>query len=109
MVGTIASRWAREATSGTIPPKRACSSSDEATASYSRARPRTRAIPVSSQEVSIPKMRGSSRSVSGMDIRLRLTFAALLGRQYFQVGRSEEHTSELQSRGHLVCRLLLDK
>src|SRR5207253_11232910 len=23
------------------------------------------------------------------------------------VGRSEEHTSELQSRGHLVCRLLL--
>src|SRR5690625_5994238 len=23
--------------------------------------------------------------------------------------RSEEHTSELQSRGHLVCRLLLDK
>src|SRR5439155_4895713 len=27
-----------------------------------------------------------------------------------QVGpRSEEHTSELQSRGHLVCRLLLEK
>src|SRR5690625_6580523 len=25
------------------------------------------------------------------------------------VGRSEEHTSELQSRGHLVCRLLLEK
>src|SRR5690625_6221698 len=24
-------------------------------------------------------------------------------------GRSEEHTSELQSRGHLVCRLLLGK
>src|SRR5690625_35393 len=23
--------------------------------------------------------------------------------------RSEEHTSELQSRGHLVCRLLLEK
>src|SRR5439155_3551765 len=23
--------------------------------------------------------------------------------------RSEEHTSELQSRGHLVCRVLLDK
>src|SRR5690625_5916485 len=29
---------------------------------------------------------------------------------YFQEGeRSEEHTSELQSRGHLVCRLLLVK
>src|SRR5207253_3928379 len=25
------------------------------------------------------------------------------------VHRSEEHTSELQSRGHLVCRLLLEK
>src|SRR5690625_6244289 len=24
------------------------------------------------------------------------------------MGRSEEHTSELQSRGHLVCRLLLE-
>src|SRR5690625_6370757 len=33
-------------------------------------------------------------------------------KDYFKVGlplRSEEHTSELQSRGHLVCRLLLEK
>src|SRR5439155_23533035 len=27
----------------------------------------------------------------------------------FNGTRSEEHTSELQSRGHLVCRLLLEK
>src|SRR5690625_5986720 len=27
----------------------------------------------------------------------------------FLTVRSEEHTSELQSRGHLVCRLLLEK
>src|SRR5690625_5531356 len=27
----------------------------------------------------------------------------------FGGSRSEEHTSELQSRGHLVCRLLLEK
>src|SRR5437870_10930670 len=27
----------------------------------------------------------------------------------FSLSRSEEHTSELQSRGHLVCRLLLEK
>src|SRR5690554_2074615 len=27
----------------------------------------------------------------------------------YVVGRSEEHTSELQSRPHLVCRLLLEK
>src|SRR5207253_3768574 len=31
------------------------------------------------------------------------------GRLIFTGGRSEEHTSELQSRGHLVCRLLLEK
>src|SRR5258708_15482428 len=31
----------------------------------------------------------------------------LLGRR--EIGRSEEHTSELQSPDHLVCRLLLEK
>src|SRR3989442_6022455 len=39
--------------------------------------------------------------------------ALLLGRERQQrapgVERSEEHTSELQSRPHLVCRLLLEK
>src|SRR5439155_17294712 len=36
----------------------------------------------------------------------------LAGREVFcdrRSDRSEEHTSELQSRGHLVCRLLLEK
>src|SRR5690625_5921424 len=32
-----------------------------------------------------------------------------VGAQLSCVLRSEEHTSELQSRGHLVCRLLLEK
>src|SRR5690625_792131 len=34
----------------------------------------------------------------------------LLSDNFFSVVslRSEEHTSELQSRGHLICRLLLD-
>src|SRR5207253_5459600 len=31
------------------------------------------------------------------------------GALVYDVDRSEEHTSELQSRGHLVCRLLLEK
>src|SRR5439155_10796151 len=31
------------------------------------------------------------------------------GRVRRKKNRSEEHTSELQSRGHLVCRLLLEK
>src|SRR2546429_1327930 len=32
-----------------------------------------------------------------------------LGLSPYPDGRSEEHTSELQSRLHLVCRLLLEK
>src|SRR3712207_7035626 len=35
--------------------------------------------------------------------------AALTGRTLRAAGRSEEHTSELQSRQYLVCRLLLEK
>src|SRR5207253_9526902 len=35
--------------------------------------------------------------------------AAAPGEDLLAVRRSEEHTSELQSRGHLVCRLLLEK
>src|SRR5207253_5409219 len=45
-----------------------------------------------------------------------LSHAAIVSREYgipgvvgTRDGRSEEHTSELQSRGHLVCRLLLEK
>src|SRR5258708_17402423 len=30
-------------------------------------------------------------------------------RRFFPLARSEEHTSELQSPDHLVCRLLLEK
>src|SRR5207253_10183357 len=32
-----------------------------------------------------------------------------LNTEFYRLQRSEEHTSELQSRGHLVCRLLLEK
>src|SRR5690625_5892215 len=35
--------------------------------------------------------------------------ATLLAIKSHMLLRSEEHTSELQSRGHLVCRLLLEK
>src|SRR5439155_11649097 len=40
------------------------------------------------------------------EIGIRMALGATRGQI---VGRSEEHTSELQSRGHLVCRLLLEK
>src|SRR5690625_6599501 len=33
----------------------------------------------------------------------------ILQMRRYEILRSEEHTSELQSRGHLVCRLLLEK
>src|SRR5258707_5277801 len=60
------------------------------------------------------------RSVSGSSGRARLprrrwteTSVACVGfispAQETEVSRSEEHTSELQSRQYLVCRLLLDK
>src|SRR5690625_6848842 len=46
--------------------------------------------------------------------RLHETFAELDDLTVYSLmfpilARSEEHTSELQSRGHLVCRLLLEK
>src|SRR3989442_15463695 len=37
------------------------------------------------------------------------TLAHFFTVRVFQPTRSEEHTSELQSRPHLVCRLLLEK
>src|SRR5439155_24497148 len=40
---------------------------------------------------------------------LRRSTKLVLGVFGLEEPRSEEHTSELQSRGHLVCRLLLEK
>src|SRR3712207_7416415 len=37
------------------------------------------------------------------------TAAVAIGNDIYVIGRSEEHTSELQSRQYLVCRLLLEK
>src|SRR3712207_7297721 len=41
--------------------------------------------------------------------RAQLGQRAVLGEHHVLVDRSEEHTSELQSRQYLVCRLLLEK
>src|SRR5690625_5627548 len=41
--------------------------------------------------------------------RLCLVVPSFDGLKEVGIERSEEHTSELQSRGHLVCRLLLEK
>src|SRR2546422_2821534 len=39
----------------------------------------------------------------------RVLSTAMMGVTVAHIVRSEEHTSELQSRLHLVCRLLLEK
>src|SRR5690625_6395728 len=45
------------------------------------------------------------KSIFDVDHRPLEELATKIG----EIQRSEEHTSELQSRGHLVCRLLLEK
>src|SRR5438876_5495129 len=49
----------------------------------------------------------SSRSAANSE--LEVSFAGLRRALPFGMKRSEEHTSELQSPVHLVCRLLLEK
>src|SRR5439155_13089929 len=56
--------------------------------------------PVQYVEIDVREQRGN-------DPALRRAPHRLLSSPLLQ--RSEEHTSELQSRGHLVCRLLLEK
>src|SRR5690625_6430229 len=51
---------------------------------------------------------GGRRRAAGAHARRRPP-AGAAGRRGRGRLRSEEHTSELQSRGHLVCRLLLEK
>src|SRR5690554_7276332 len=50
------------------------------------------------------------RRGGGMRFRLRRVYSRIRRRtRKIGIHRSEEHTSELQSRPHLVCRLLLEK
>src|SRR5439155_14704704 len=49
--------------------------------------------------LAVAQGKGESKR-SGLTLTIRASIATV---------RSEEHTSELQSRGHLVCRLLLEK
>src|SRR3712207_6932857 len=47
---------------------------------------------------------------TGRSLDISLAVAEDLGLEWYGLGlRSEEHTSELQSRQYLVCRLLLEK
>src|SRR2546422_7008213 len=58
------------------------------------------ALPISSRSACASTPRSSSACAPSTSERTRARTSE---------GRSEEHTSELQSRLHLVCRLLLEK
>src|SRR5947208_6610134 len=51
--------------------------------------------------------RADAAGTRGQEVAARLQ--PPVGFRYEHVKRSEEHTSELQSPDHLVCRLLLEK
>src|SRR5690606_41130753 len=60
-----------------------------------------------SMEMETIKEGGENRFVHQLPVRS--TYNALVLKRGKFLGRSEEHTSELQSRENLVCRLLLEK
>src|SRR3712207_7178993 len=58
-----------------------------------------------------PLLRQKNQSITPTrdDRRDRINWAPSVATRIVCVHRSEEHTSELQSRQYLVCRLLLEK
>src|SRR2546421_9159691 len=55
-------------------------------------------------------MHAPTDAIVGIDNASRIFIAARHPKSFVSLaGRSEEHTSELQSRSDLVCRLLLEK
>src|SRR3989442_12021834 len=72
---------------------------------------RSLAVPTQQREAALAL--GATRWETTRLAVLRYARSGLLGAILLGLGRagsrSEEHTSELQSRPHLVCRLLLEK
>src|SRR3712207_7311274 len=69
------------------------------------------ALPISTSTVTTrsPTTRPTGTSGSPTSRRARNGASARTGTRGARATRSEEHTSELQSRQYLVCRLLLEK
>src|SRR5690625_6763784 len=59
----------------------------------------------------IPNYKWFGLKKEGEETRIHWNDVKKIGEDMIMIEteRSEEHTSELQSRGHLVCRLLLEK
>src|SRR5437870_8499989 len=64
----------------------------------------SRTVPFVSKATGVPLAKIAAQVITGR--KLKQLGATVERVPHF---RSEEHTSELQSRGHLVCRLLLEK
>src|SRR5690554_7572009 len=66
-----------------------------------------------STKAALPFLRKSKPSkilnISSVAAEFPIPFQAFYSSTKAAVTRSEEHTSELQSRPHIVCRLLLEK
>src|SRR2546422_11497788 len=67
------------------------------------------ALPIFSGGGFAPLPRTSARGLEFQNARRAVRRSAGAGNGACLLRRSEEHTSELQSRLHLVCRLLLEK
>src|SRR5690625_4403244 len=93
---------------------RVCSSTRSMTREISRtfeydSRPAWNSVTVRGIEGRARATRTCSRAAPGDIEQAQASQWAVDFRPTNQPDRSEEHTSELQSRGHLVCRLLLEK
>src|SRR2546421_2953699 len=71
--------------------------------------PRSTLFPYTTLFRSIVRPRGPLAWIASGDTDGRIPREKLLSRLGWTRKRSEEHTSELQSRSDLVCRLLLEK
>src|SRR5258708_14012490 len=71
-----------------------------------------RSVPITkARELYAEAARSKFLRVAGVSMHIgsQITDVAPFGEAMARVTRSEEHTSELQSPDHLVCRLLLEK
>src|SRR2546430_7574129 len=62
-----------------------------------------------SSDVCSSDLRGFDKGLATRLPKTDCSYAHTVGTDIFREGRSEEHTSELQSQSNLVCRLLLEK
>src|SRR2546430_17634550 len=67
------------------------------------------ALPISIQATGLVKWTREFERTAGVEFVELSTKTRDLIRYWLSSGRSEEHTSELQSQSNLVCRLLLEK